>query len=572
VKGLDLTLALCLLLTIPAVGQEPIAGPGTVLRPGDEGTVLTVLQGNHTREIPATYLGIYRNFSGPGYDLHLVQLEGPVAESVGVAAGMSGSPVYFGGKLIGALSYRLGFMPKTAVGGVTPIEDILDAVREEPRRNGAAEGLEPIATPIVAGGLSLGAREWLGTRLNEMGFVLAAGGDAGSGGTSPTLAAGSPVGAELVRGDMRIAATGTVTRVDGDRVYAFGHPFLGSGRVEMPMVTVDVIHTLADLAGSVKLANVGEEIGAIVEDRHAAIVGRIGQKARMIPVDLTVRGADYGERPYHFEVIKHGDLAPILAAVSVLNALQSDAGYSDQATLLARGSVRMHGLPVLPLEMAVAGAVGTDPAVALASELMAILGAIWSNPFLDPDVIGIELAVDARREIKSYRLVDLYYDRDRLRPGETLTIQCALRPFRGEPIQRSLNLTLPERLPDGDGLVLVVGNPREIDIAMGNILLQRFRSAADPEAYMQVLSDLYAPNRLSAMIVERGGSVISGGGAFVQLPPTAERLLATQATETRRRLATNSPIATAEIELDGPVTGMQQARLRVSRDRGVEKR
>ena len=128
------------------------AGEGSLV-PGAEGTVVTVLEGNQKSEIPLTYLGTYRNFSGPGYDLHLVQLEGPDAERVGVAAGMSGSPVYIDGKMIGALAYRLGFMPKTAVAGVTPIEEILGAAREEPRGETAAEmGITPIATPVVAGG------------------------------------------------------------------------------------------------------------------------------------------------------------------------------------------------------------------------------------------------------------------------------------------------------------------------------------------------------------------------------------------------------------------------------------
>jgi len=573
VRRLVLLFALALLLTNPTVGQLPVAGAATVLAPGDSGTVVTVLEGNRKVEIPATYLGIYRNFSGPGYDLHLVELQGPDAERVGVAAGMSGSPVYFGGELIGALSYRLGFMPKTAVGGVTPIRDILGAAREEPRGNHTVEGIAPIATPVVAGGLSLGARQWLASQLDGMGFVLSAGGGGGEGsGEAERLTAGSPVGAELVRGDMRIAATGTVTRVDGDRVYAFGHPFLGSGRVELPMVAAEVIHTLADYAGSVKLANVGEELGAIVEDRHAAIVGLIGRQAKMIPIELVVRGADYGESSYHFEVIRHRELSPILSAVSILNALQADAGYSTPATLLARGTVRMNGLPDLPLEMAVAGSAGSDPTAALAGELMAILGAVWNNPFVTPDVAGIELAVEARREITSYQLVDIYYDRNAVRPGETISVRCVLKPYRGEPIERSLSLALPERLPDAAGLVLVVGSPRAIDIATGNVLSQRYRSAADPEAFMRVLSEVYAPHRLIAMVVEKGGAVVSGGGAFVQLPPTAERLLATQGVGSRRRATAVSPLATAEIELDGPITGTRQVRLRVGRGSGREKR
>ena len=543
------------------------AGDGGLV-PGAEGTVVTVLEGNQKLEIPLTYLGTYRNFSGPGYDLHLVQLEGPDAERVGVAAGMSGSPVYFDGKIIGALAYRLGFMPKTAVAGVTPIEDILDAAREEPRGETAAEmGITPIATPVVAGGLSRAAREWLAPQLDEMGLMLSSGGaGAGDGAAGASLEPGSPVGVELVRGDMRIAATGTVTWVEGDRVYAFGHPFMGTGRVEMPMVSAEVIHTLADLAGSFKLTNIGGELGAIVEDRHAAVVGRLGQRASMIPVQLTVRGGDYGDTKYGFEVVESPELAPVLSAVSVMSALQTSAGYSQKATLLARGRVRMRDLPDLPLEMAVAGTAGSDPSALLAGELVGILGALWRSPFEDPGVLGIELTVDARREIVSYSLEELHYDRETVRPGDTIEVRCLLRPYRGKPITRILTLQLPDRLPEDDRLVLVVGNPRNVDVALGNVLSQRFRSAADREAYIGVLADLRAPNRLTALVVERGGAIIAGGGAYAQLPPTAERLLATQNAGTRRRAVAYSPIARAETELDGPISGTRQIRLRVPRE------
>lgn len=223
----------------------------------------------------------------------------------------------------------------------------------------------------------------------------------------------------------------------------------------------------------------------------------------------------------------------------------------------------MAGRIDLPLEMALAGTAGSDPSASLAGELAAILGTLWRSPFGDPGVLGIELAVDARREIVNYTLEQLHYDRELVRPGDQLEVRCLLRPYRGEPIAKTLTLQLPERLPDDDRLVLVVGNPRTIDVALGNILSQRFRSAADPAGYVSVLADLHAPHRLIALVVERGGAVIARGGEYVQLPPTAERLLATQNTDSRRRSVGFSPIARAETELDGPIQGMRQVRLRV---------
>ena len=189
----------------------------------------------------------------------------------------------------------------------------------------------------------------------------------------------------------------------------------------------------------------------------------------MIPVHLNLRGGDHGERPFRFEVTKHRDLTPVLSAVSVLTALQTDAGYSQTATLLARGRVEMEGLPDLPLEMAFAGSGGSDPSVALASELMAILRVLWRNPFDPPRVLAIELDVEARPDVTSYRLENLHFDREEALPGDTIEIRCVLRPYRGEPVERKMSLTLPETLPDSESLVLVVGNPRALDVAMGNV-------------------------------------------------------------------------------------------------------
>lgn len=272
---------------------------------------LTALQGNDIQEVPLTFLGTYKDATGPGRDLYLVQLEGPVAEKIGVAAGMSGSPVFLDGHLVGALSYRIGTLPRDAIGGVTPVRDMRDATIASASGQGGGTTAKPIRTPILGGGLVGPVRDWLAPQLEEMGFVLVSGGSGGpeTGDDGTTLQPGSPVGVALVRGDMTIAATGTVTWVDEDRVYAFGHRFLGSGRTEMPMLAAEVLHTVPDMIGSVKLAQVGAEVGAILDDRLTAVVGRLGMQARMIPVDLVVRGADYGEQTFHFELVQNTTLA-----------------------------------------------------------------------------------------------------------------------------------------------------------------------------------------------------------------------------------------------------------------------
>jgi hypothetical protein len=548
-----------------ALALAPHAGPARAIERGQSGFVVTALEGTTPERIPVTFLGTYEDFAGPGYDVHLIRLEGPVAERVGVAAGMSGSPVFFDGEVIGALSYRLGTLPREAVAGVTPLEDMLDAARSGAMA-GTPSGAAAIAAPLTAAGLTFGARRWLAERLAPHGLVLApAGGRVESGVVQEPFGPGSPVGVELVRGDLRIAATGTVTWVDGDRVWAFGHPFLGTGRVELPMVTAEVVHTLSDLAGSVKLSNVGQEIGAFDEDRRAALVGRRGGRASMLPVSLELSGGDYRSARYGFELARNSRLAPLLAAVTVLNTLQAAPGYDPRATLRVAGRAELGSLGELPIEMAFAGSGDADSSTAVAAQLFAVLGSLWTNPFTEITVAKLALEVVAVGREASYRIDSVVFDRQALRGGETLTVRCGLERFQGGSETRELRLTLPTVLPDVEELLFAVGNPLALDQAMGSRLQRRLQGATDIHSYLRVLGEIRSAHRLTAVVYHLGGSIVARGREFERLPPTIERLLAIAAPPTARNPVPSNALVWAEEELPGPVTGIATRRLRVER-------
>lgn len=553
------------LLLAAAVCPSSFASEAARLVPGARGITLSALQGNVVQEIPLTYLGTYKDFAGPGYDLHLVQLEGPIAERVGVASGMSGSPVYIEGRLIGALAYRLGSLPKDPIAGVTPIEVMLEAGRGQPLTPPRAEStLAPIATPVLVGGMRPEARQWLADHLQALNFVTVAGGGAGMDpAEQQELGPGSPVGVELLRGDLRVAATGTVTWVDQDLVYAFGHPFFGSGRVEMPMVTAEVIHTMADLAGSLKLANVGTELGAFVEDRWTAIVGRKGLRARMIPMSLVVRGGDYGEQHLKFELVQNSTLAPLLAGAAVANSLQINSGYSQRSTLLAKGTVRLRGLPDLPIEMAFAGDASFNASLGIAGGLLQTLGSLWRNPFSEVEIEALDLEVDVRPEEVRYRLEELQYDRRPLRPGQQLQVRCVLSKFRGEQLTRELTLTVPSNVDGSHDLVLVVGSPEQVDRALGQPLQQRLRSVTDLASLVRVLGHQGSAHRLRGVLHEPGHAVVSRGVVYDELPPTVERLLSSAHVTPGRPRRDVSELGSSEVQLDGPLEGALQVRLRV---------
>lgn len=540
-------------------GDSPSAASpdGVELVPGARGTARTVLQGDTVEEIPLTYLGTYQDFAGPGYDLHVVQLEGPVAERLGVALGMSGSPVYIEGRLIGALAYRLGSMPKEAVAGVTPIENMLIASVPRPSAPPREDSnVKPIATPILAAGMFPEVRRWLAPQLGEMGLVLVAGGEGRSGAPAAVLVPGSMMGAVLLRGDLKIAALGTVTWVDGDRVYAFGHPFFGGGRVDMPMVAAQVMHTLPDLTGSFKLANIGTELGAIVEDRFTAVVGRSGLRSRMIPMEIDVRGGDFGSQRFQFELVDSSSLSPLLAATALANSLQTHVGHSAESTMVARGLVHLRGLPDMPVEMAFAGGAEADAGLNVAVSLFQVLNGLWRNRFSEVAVEGIELEIDALAQVQRLRLEDVQFDRMPLRPGQALELRCVLSRFRGDPLIREMTIEMPADLPAGNELVLAVGNPDRVDQLLGRPWSQRLESAADLASLVRVLADRRSANRLTAVVFDPRRAVISRGATYGELPPTAERLLSSQAPLTgapRRRVV--SQLGGSELELEGPVEG-----------------
>ena len=554
------------LMVAALAGAAVLADDPTPLEPGARGTLLTTLEGIEPAEIPVRFLGTVYDFF-PGHDVHLVELEGPEAQRVGAANGMSGSPVYFDGRLVGALAYRLGSLPKTPIAGITPIEDMLDASRvaRSPAADDAA--MHPIGTPVSVGGLAPVLRDWVRPRLEELGFVAVSGGGTGSAEiVGAEIAPGAPVGVALVRGDLRVAASGTVTRVDGDAVYAFGHPFLGTGRVEMPMARAEVVHTLADMAGSFHMVNLGPSVGAFVEDRQSAIVGRLGRIARTIPVEVRVDGGDYGEQDFRFEVVSNSDLTPLLAAVATANSLFLSNGYSDKATILARGSLRLKGLPELPMEMAFSSSEGSDPSIGVAGSLLGTLQGLWINPFDPIEVEGLRLTLEVRTEPVSYRIESLHYDRGPLAPGETLGVRCVLRGHRGGRLTRTIDLRLPERLPRTGSLTLAVSSPAGINGVLGDPLSRRLNSAVDLRGVIEALTEQRSAHRLTAVVYESRGTVISDGVSYSELPPTAERLLKLQAPPgDRKSAALRSPLGRGEVELDGPVVNGLQLRLRIER-------
>ena len=451
------------------------------VHPGMKGIAYTVFQGTKPESMGVEVLGVLKNMNGPRSDVILVRLHGPKPEYTGVVAGMSGSPVYINGKLVGAIAFRIGSFSKEPIAGVTPIAEMLEinefdksvsqdspmsSTTPHPAQKTAAPGtpgeipnyaqlLTPIEAPFVFSGFSESAIKTFADKFAAAGIVPVMGVGAASGEKQPEpLEPGSAVSAVLVRGDMDAAATCTVTYMDKDRVLACGHPLLQYGMVDMPMTKANVVATLSSPLNAFKIVNTTEPIGAFVQDRHTGILGRFNKDPQMIPVTLSIHSSA-GPREYHYEVLNNAKLTPLMMMATVFNALQGMNQYGEETTYLMNGRIRVNGYPDVRLTNMFSPVETMPTAFAVAAALGEHFGRIFDNPFEAPKIGEVKLDFDLEKDRRSAMLESARTDMTEARPGDEITIEAVLRPYRGERIVRQIPVRVPTSAPKGTLRILV---------------------------------------------------------------------------------------------------------------------
>ena len=480
---------LCLATAMPAVAQNSQAIiPLDQIHEGMKGKALTVFQGVTPESMDVEVLGVMHNVNGPKGDIILVRWSGTKPEYTGVVAGMSGSPVYFDGKLAGALAFRIGEFSKEPIAGVTPIQSMLEInamdrrATEAPARasiseqtgatatagpgtsstslDGASSGfrnyLKPIETPFVFTGFSDVTVKRFADQFAAVGIVPVMGVGSASDRKQPEpIEPGSAVSAVLVRGDMDIAATCTVTYIDPERLLACGHPLLQFGQVDMPMTKARVLATLPSPLNAFKIVNTTETVGAFVQDRQAGIMGQMGHKPKMIPVTVTMHG-DAEKKEFHYEVLNNARLSPMAMMATVFNALHGTNEYGEDITYRMSGVLSVKGYPDVTMRNMFAPQDNGQPAAALAAANIGDrFGRIYSNSYDAPDVEGVKLDFDLVRERRSARLEASRTDVTEARPGDQITVETVVRPYRGERIVRQIALRIPTSVSKGTLRILV---------------------------------------------------------------------------------------------------------------------
>ena len=475
-----------------AAGPPPSDGgfyPVNEVHRGQMATAWTVFTGTKPEPMQVEILGVLRGARGPGQDMILAKLKGAKPEYTGVVAGMSGSPVYIGNKLLGALSYRIGQFAKDPIAGITPIAQMLEvknlpvttqwASTAPPRLQSANSNPQPndhvpassmnfqaMETPLVMSGfhpeaVRLWQKQMAGTGLD----LIAAGGGSGSsksdpeghfGAISPAAIAsvvpGSAVSAQLVRGDLEVSATCTVTYVDPKQLLACGHPILQAGTVSLPMTTADVVETLASPLNAFKIINTGDAIGTFTEDRDSAIRGVLGVQPRMIPVHITVHG-ESADRKLNIEVVDLPSLTPQAILVSLYDSLLQNNQSSLETSYHVTGSVNIEGYPPSPLDLwAPAGDQGSAQlsAALQADQSFALL---YANGARQGAIKAVDLDVESIPRRAQVQLENARLDTGNIvHAGDAIVVEATVRPWQQAP----RNIRIPIRLPQG----LSAGNVR----------------------------------------------------------------------------------------------------------------
>lgn len=518
---------------------NPPTIPVSQIHAGMRGVAYTVFEGVKPEAMEVEVLGVLHNVNGPKGNIILVRLHGQKVEYTGVVAGMSGSPVYLDGKLAGALAFRIGEFSKEPIAGVTPIADMLEisALDHSPAEESAAvkpavntvagktaspggisappgsqdsvanfaNYLKPIETPLVFNGFSEQAIQLFAGKLGAAGIVPVMGAGSVSDQKQPEpLEAGSAVSAILVRGDMDIEATCTVTYVDPQRLLACGHPLLQFGSVDLPMNKAEVLATLASPLNAFKIVNTTESVGTFVQDRHTGIMGVFDRQPEMIPVTLSIHGST-GVKQFHYEVLNNPRLTPVALMVTVFNALHGVNEFGEEITYRLSGSIGVKGFPDVTMRNMFAPSENAQPAAMQAAlSLGERFGRIYDNPYNAPAIAGVNLDFDLVRERRWARLESARTDVTEARPGEEIMLETVLAPYRGDRIVQQIPVKIPTSASKGTLRILVsdgdtldhVGhsNPafgRKLDLASTIALLNKEHSnnrvyvsllEADPEA------------------------------------------------------------------------------------------
>ena len=553
--------------------SAPVAAPGAPnglalfpledLRPGMKGVARTVFSGSDTQEFGVEILGVLPGFPGPRQSAIIAKLTGPNVEKTGVFAGMSGSPVYVDGKIVGAIAFSFPFS-KEPIAGITPIKQMIDLFNKgteapnnkpkdprpvsfaqlasvdwkpslpKPAITGApllapvsagsplmpllGQQMMPIATPLVFSGITQESLAMFSPQLMANG-LLPVSGIGGAAAITPlaevtekTFPPGSSISVQLVRGDYSLAAAGTVTLRDGDRIYAFGHPFLSLGASDMPMTEASVVTVIANAANSFKLAVPGRMVGSISQDRASGIYGLLRQAPKMIPVKVNLHTSRERTETFSYEVANDSFLTPLLLNITVFNTITSSERALGESTISVEGEIRIKGQQPVKIDRRFSA---SNSAILAAGSIAAPVGSLLTSGFDDVQLDGITLDISSSEAKYAGTLERVTLDRTEVRRGEKVEVQAYVRTESGKQFVQRIPLQIPEDAALGQLLVFVGDGGSLQEASPSKIFVPQ-----DLSQLVRAINTVKKSDRLYVKLFRITPGAVIGTSELPNLPPS----------------------------------------------------
>ncbi len=591
-----------LVLAQPAPAFYPL----DQVKPGQVGIGRTIFAGDTIEEFKVNVIGVLHNVIGPQRDLILAKLEGGPLANTGVIQGMSGSPVYIDGRIVGAVSYALGSFPREPIAGITPIAEMTSAVSgggPRPTAGGSvlawpttttdalaylthlaeraaaplhagsdfsvvgpaaladlAPTLRPIGSAMVVSGFEPTLDRQLRQALSAAGTIDGASPASGAAqAPRPTLLPGDAVGVSLIRGDLEMGATGTVTWVDGANVYAFGHPFLNLGPTAFAMTRAHVLTVLPSLDSSLKIATLGPVIGTVSQDRATAVGGTLGAGPNELAVTITLAGTRAPSRPMTFYVLQDQMLTPLFSYVAILNALTAYQRQSGVMSITATGSLSLGSSGAVTIDDAFTG----DTALsAAATTISAPIGAAVTNEFRAAMPDKLDLTLRVSEDQQSTTIERVWLDTTKPRFGATHSLQIALRDYRGAVETISMPVKMPAQA--SGPLTLLVSDASTL-AALEQRELRPGKAASWP-ALLAQLNASRRNNRLYVRLISPGSGTVTGGDTLASLPGNVRSILDADSSVASSTIA-KAVVGEWERRFDRVVKGSRELTLTLTSDK-----
>jgi hypothetical protein len=601
--------AVLLFVTMSAfAGQagSPEIMPLNQIKPGMKGVAYTIFSGDQIEKFDLVVLGILPDLLGPHKDIVLVQLVGPKVEHTGVVAGMSGSPVYIDGKLVGALALKFGSFTKEALGGVTPMESMMEVtppaahltasassdsntndsemlagdqpryelnsdvvnhsswLRQDDAAHLGGAYLTPIETPLVFSGIYPSVLAHFAPELSQYGLVAVSGGAGAARPDDANIVPGDMVSVMLVSGDMEAAASCTVTAIIKNRIYACGHPIFGLGDVNLPLARGRVVTTMSSQDSSQKIVTTGGIIGTLTADRLSAIMATSGAGPKTISMDMSLL-TPAGEHKSHYELADNKDLTPLLVGLVAQNGLTSNNLYSEGNTLKLSGEIQIAGHSSVQLEnmFAPSGALLQDSAIAVGT-VQALFSRIFTNPYEQPKIDHISLKLESIPERRFTAIEGAWTDATEVVPGQTVQVKVLLRAYRGSAELRTIPITIPTQVDRGVNLRILVSDSLGADRTLRPISPQASAGQAGGlEQYIRILNRERRNNRLYVTILQPTTTLLLEDKELPNAPLSAVNVLNQRRGEPNATMLRESLAGEWSLPTEGVISGTVSLSVRV---------